>query len=92
MFEVIQKERPITTEKEQAYKVSNTIPNKRGPPPYSMLTPLPQYADDTVFRLIKAELGDEIERVDQSYKNMKKRSKDSNGVQKKKTYALGGLI
>ena len=57
-----------------------------------MLTPLPQYADDTVFRLIKAELGDEIESMDQSYKNMKKRSKDSNGVQKKRTYALGGLI
>ena len=80
MFEVIQKERPSTPEKEPESKVSTIIPNKRGPPPYSMLTPLPQYADDTVFRLIKAEQGDEIERLDQSYKNMKKRSKDSNGV------------
>ena len=92
MFEVIQKERPSTPEKEQESKVSIIIPNKRGPPPYSMLTPLPQYADDTVFRLIKAEQGAEIERLDQSYKIMKKRSKDSNGVQKRRTYALGGLI
>ena len=34
----------------KAKKVSSQMPNKRGPPPYSMLTPLPQYQDDTVFK------------------------------------------